>query len=97
MSIVDDKVKENVFPVKSPEASTHTVQKRASTTPLTPSTAQPNITRRKLATKPPQYLDFESPVVLECKLENWMVQQELNYAREVVSFLELERQFAMEN
>lgn len=84
----------SLFPVKSPELSALKVQKRAPSTPLTPSTAQQNITRRKLAAKPAKYLEFESPLVLECKYENWMLEQQLRYSKEIVAFMEMERKFA---
>jgi hypothetical protein len=86
----------SLFPVKSPEMGAPKVQKRAPSTPLTPSTAQQNITRRKLAAKPAKYLEFESPLVLECKYENWMLEQQLRHSRDIVAFMEMERKFASE-
>lgn len=85
-----------LFPVKSPEMSALKVQKRAPSTPLTPSAAQQNITRRKLAAKPAKYLEFESQLVLECKYENWMLEQQLRYSKDIIAFMEMERKFARE-
>lgn len=81
---------------KSPETLKQKVHKRAPSTPLTPSTAQQNITRRKLAPQPSRYLEFESPTVLECQYQNWLLGQQLTYNQDLVAFMEMERKFEQE-
>lgn len=84
---------ENLEPV-----DTSTKQKRAPTTPQTPSVKQLNITRRKFDVESnllSRQLSFTNPDLMNIKYNLWLSQKENERNKELISFLELERNFEL--